>query len=73
MAEVQSDGRRQRDKRQHNNQPERKRGASRGMLEEVLVVGERTMRKVVSGSRALRMIAGQWERAEQAENITINH
>ena len=34
---------------------------------------ERTTRKVVSGTRALRMITGRWEQAEQAENITTNH
>ena len=33
VAEVQTDERGQHDKRQHDNQPEKNRGARRGMLE----------------------------------------
>ncbi len=42
-------------------------------MEDALEVGERTTRKVVSGTRALRMIAGRWEQVEQAVNINTNH
>ena len=43
------------------------------MLEDALEVGERTTRKVVSGTRVSRMIDSWWEQAEQAKNITSNH